>query len=142
MKKLKICAAIGVSILALFSSCNPMTAEDKEVKAASAAKAWLALVDEGKYNDSWMTAALYFKKAITKQKWEQSLTAVREALGKLISRKIKSKLYTKSLPGAPDGEYVVIQFSTPFENKVSAIETVTPMLDKDGQWRVSGYYIK
>ncbi|MGB5422961.1 MAG: DUF4019 domain-containing protein [Desulfobacterales bacterium] len=28
------------------------------------------------------------------------------------------------------------------ENKASAVETITPMLDKDGQWRVSGYYIK
>jgi hypothetical protein len=60
----------------------------------------------------------------------------------LISRKLKSKKYTTSLPGAPDGKYVVIQYETSFEHKKSAIETVTPMLDKDGKWRVSGYYIK
>ncbi len=47
-----------------------------------------------------------------------------------------------SLPGAPDGEYVVIQYNTEFENKKVAIETITPMLDDDGKWRVSGYYIK
>ena len=47
-----------------------------------------------------------------------------------------------SLPGAPDGEYVVIQFEASFGNKRASVETVTPMLDKDGQWRVSGYYIK
>ncbi len=47
-----------------------------------------------------------------------------------------------SLPGAPDGEYVVISYETSFTNKKSAIETVTPMLDKDGKWRVSGYFIK
>ena len=29
-----------------------------------------------------------------------------------------------------------------FENKASAVETVTPMLDTDGIWRISGYYIK
>ena len=46
------------------------------------------------------------------------------------------------MPGAPDGEYVVIQFETSFENKKHAIETVTPMMDKDGTWRVSGYYIR
>jgi hypothetical protein len=45
------------------------------------------------------------------------------------------------LPGAPDGEYVVIQFESSFEKKKSAVETVTPMLEKDGKWRVSGYYI-
>lgn len=47
-----------------------------------------------------------------------------------------------SLPGAPDGEYVVIQFETSFEKKKSSLETVTPMKEKDGAWRVSGYYIK
>lgn len=50
--------------------------------------------------------------------------------------------YMTSLPGAPDGEYVVVQFETSFTNKKAAAETVTPMLENDGQWRVSGYYIK
>jgi hypothetical protein len=53
-----------------------------------------------------------------------------------------SASYRTSLPGAPDGQYVVIKFNTWFENKKSAIETVTPKMDKDGMWRVSGYYIK
>ena len=44
--------------------------------------------------------------------------------------------------GAPDGEYVVIQFSASFAHKKSALETITPMLEKDGKWRVSGYYMK
>ena len=34
------------------------------------------------------------------------------------------------------------QIKTNFKNKKSAIETVTPMLDNDGEWRASGYYIK
>jgi hypothetical protein len=36
----------------------------------------------------------------------------------------------------------VIQYESSFEHKASAIETVTPMLGDDGQWRVSGYYIR
>jgi hypothetical protein len=68
--------------------------------------------------------------------------AVRAPLGKLVSRKLKSRQYAESLPGAPDGKYVVIQYDTVFENKKSAVETVTPMQDADGAWRVSGYYIK
>ncbi len=53
-----------------------------------------------------------------------------------------SKLYATSLPGAPKGQYVVVQYKTSFANKPSAIETITPMLEKDKKWRVSGYYIK
>jgi uncharacterized protein DUF4019 len=67
---------------------------------------------------------------------------VRKPLGKNLSRVVKSKKYSTSLPGAPDGEYVMIQFKASFESKKSAIETVTPMLGEDGLWRVSGYYIK
>lgn len=73
---------------------------------------------------------------------EDALHATRDPLGKLVSRKLKSADYKTSLPGAPDGQYVVIQYETSFEHKQSALETVTPMLDKDGKWRVSGYYIK
>lgn len=142
MKSAKIYAVIGVAILGLCLSYNLMASEDKEGKAVEAAKAWVALIDEGGYGESWDTAAVHFKNATAKDKWEQMLTAVREPLGKLVSREVKSKTYKKSLPGAPDGEYVVIQFTTSFENKISGIETVTPMLDRDGKWRVSGYYIK
>jgi hypothetical protein len=71
-----------------------------------------------------------------------ALTGARQPLGKLVSRKLKSATYTKTAPGAPDGEYVVIQYETSFADKASAVETITPMLDKDGQWRVSGYFIK
>jgi hypothetical protein len=67
---------------------------------------------------------------------------VRRPLGKVISREVLSKTYTKQVHGGPEGEYVVIQFKGSFENKGSAIETVTPVLEEDGAWRVSGYYIK
>lgn len=115
---------------------------EKEKAAVAAAEKWLALVDAGKYGQSWQEAAGYFRNAITREKWEQSLRAVRRPLGKLVSRKVESRTYTTAVPGAPDGEYVVIRFATSFGNKKSAIETVTPMREKDGSWRVSGYYIK
>ena len=74
--------------------------------------------------------------------FDPMVAAARKPLGKLVSRDLKSARYAASLPGAPDGEYVVIQFATSFENKKSAIETITPMRGADGKWRVSGYYIK
>ena len=119
-----------------------MADQDKEKAAVDASKAWLKLVDEGKYSESWDKAAEYFKNAITKEQWKTSLESDRSPLGDVLSRNLKSKQYTKTLPGAPDGEYVVIQYETSFKNKQHAIETITPMLDKDGRWRVSGYYIK
>jgi len=142
MKRVKIYAVMGIAILGLCFSSSSIASAEKEEQALEAARTWLALVDEAIYGDSWETAAVYFKSAITKEKWVQMLTAVRNPLGRRVSRELSSKTYMQSLPGAPDGEYVVIQFKTAFENKKSAIETVTPMLDSDGEWRVSGYFIK
>jgi hypothetical protein len=120
----------------------PKGNEAAEKAAVAASGAWLLLVDEGNYAESWNQASGLFKSGVTKEQWQNSLKAFRVPLGKVTVRKLKSKQYTKSLPGAPDGEYVVIQYETTFEKKQSAIETITPMLDKDGKWRVSGYYIK
>ncbi len=128
--------------LVVYGAVATAGSQGKERAAVSAAERWLAMVDEGRYSESWLEAASYFRSAVKQEQWEQSLRAYRKPLGKLVSRRVKSQAYKTSLPGAPDGEYVVIQFETSFENKKQAIETVTPMLDRDGKWRVSGYYIK
>jgi|SRR5579863_563243 len=104
--------------------------------------AWLKLVDDGNYGDSWDHASSYFRDNVTKETWQQKATGVRQPLGAVVSRKIIRVQYATSLPGAPDGQYVVVEYRTTFAHKKAALETVTPMLDKDGKWRVSGYYIK
>lgn len=122
-------------------------AEDKpeiEAKdaAQAAAEAWLELVDTGKYEASWDQAAELFKGAVTKEQWLQACPGVRIPFGKLISRKVTSREYAEKVPGGPDGKYVIIQFESVFEKKQSAVETVTPKLDPNGKWRVSGYFIR
>jgi hypothetical protein len=134
--KFLIAAVLILFIVPAYASPTP------QAEAQKSAEQWLALVDAGKFAESWENAAGYFKGAVSREEWSHSLDAIRKPLGALISRKLIAAKYTKSLPGAPDGEYVVLQFATSFANKKEAVETVTPMLDKDGQWRVCGYYIK
>jgi hypothetical protein len=134
--------SIACVILILLSWMPALASEADEKTAMEASDTWLKLIDNNQYVKSWETAAELFKNAVGKEQWNQSLNAVRKPLGKVIKRTVRSKQYAMSLPGAPDGEYVVIQYETSFENKKSSVETVTPMLDKDGKWRVSGYYIK
>ena len=122
--------------------CPIASAGNAETVAVTTAQQWLSLIDTGKYDQSWETAAALFKNAIAKAQWHQTIAAVRQPMGKLISRDLTTATYTTALPGAPDGEYVVIQFRSSFGNKKSAIETITPMKDPDGAWRVSGYFIK
>lgn len=131
-------------VIGIFLGVTAVVADSssREKAAIASAEKWLKLVDHGKYIESWKESADYFKRAVSQEQWEQAMKSGREPLGKLISRKVANALYTTSLPGAPDGQYVAIQFNTSFENKKSGVETVTPMVDKDGKWRVSGYYIK
>ena len=134
-----ICAALLLLPLAAGAAEKR---EDAEKSAVKAAEAWLKLVDQAKYGEAWDSAAEYLKNAVSKEDFGKSLGAVRKPLGKVKSRELKGAKYATSLPGAPDGEYVVIQFKTVFENKKDTVETVTPMLDKDKKWRSSGYFIK
>jgi hypothetical protein len=115
---------------------------DAIAAAKASALAWLALVDDGKYRESWSSSADLFKRHIDQATWQKQIDAVRTPLGKVGSRASKYAQYATSLPGAPDGEYVVVQFDTSFDKKKTAVETVTPMKDPDGHWRVSGYFIR
>jgi hypothetical protein len=116
--------------------------DDPEAAAASAAVAWLALVDAGSYAESWNAAATRFRQAVAQEQWQSSAARTRAPLGALKSRELQSATFKHTLGGAPDGEYVVVRFAASFANKAAAIETVTPMKDDDGTWRVAGYYIK
>ena len=137
MRKLAVVLLLGLW------SVPFVVAQDKNSEAGQkAADHWLAVVDKGDYAASYERASSLFKSAVSKDDWVQKVKAVRDPLGKVISRKLQSAQYTTTIPGAPDGEYVVCQYQTSFENKKSAIETVVTMLDKDEQWRVSGYFIK
>lgn len=126
-------------------SAEPFAAPEQEAlamgQAVRAAKSWLELVDKGEYAASWQEASDLFKMALPQEEWERKCAAARTPFGALISRERASAQYTETLPGVPDGKYVVIQFDTRFENKARAIETVTAQLEKDGNWRVGGYYI-
>lgn len=117
-----------------------------EVDAVETAKretvAWLSLTDTQQYASSWESAAALFQAAISKDDWVRSLGAARSPFGTFKSREVASAKFSTTLPGAPDGEYVVFQFSSSFEKKASAVETVTAMKGPDGKWRVAGYFIK
>jgi hypothetical protein len=115
---------------------------DAEKAAVESATRWLALQDDGNLAASWEESAQHLKSSVSKAQWTRMLRA-RVALGSLTSRKILSAAFAKvTLPGALEGQFVVIHYDSSFEHKTSAVEMVTPMLEKDGHWRVSGYSIR
>ncbi|WP_157725025.1 DUF4019 domain-containing protein [Vogesella sp. LIG4] len=109
--------------------------------ADTAARAWLALIDSNDFAASWQQAAALFKASISQQQWLDALHSARSPLGKLQARTLQSTVPARTLPGAPPGDYVVIQYRARFDNRAEAIETVTPQREADGSWRISGYFV-
>ncbi len=119
-----------------------VAADSKTIGAVMASEDFLLLVDTSQYAQSWDATSNFFKSQVPKEIWVKQLSSLSPAFGKVTNRQIVKAQQMTQLPGAPDGQYVVLQYDTTFENKRKAIETITPMLDKDGKWRVTGYYIK
>lgn len=128
--------------LLIAAAATPALAADTVAAARKAAESWLELVDAEDYAASWQQAAAFFKKQVSQAQWQAAATKARGPLGQLEGRSLAASQATSSLPGAPDGEYVVIQYKSDFANKKGAVETITPMKDPDGVWRVSGYFIR
>lgn len=138
---MKFRAAVLAFATALITSLS--YAQDANVtEATTAAERWLVHADKMDGSATWDQASSMFQSAVTKAAWTDALKSARTPLGAMKSRQARSAQFTRSLPGAPDGEYVVIQYDTKFENHASGVETVVPMRDKDGSWKVSGYVVR
>jgi hypothetical protein len=111
-------------------------------EAEAAARQWLALVDRVEYGASWDSSASAFRAALTKPEWEQALLQARGPLEPLVDRNLIDSRFTTSLPKAPPGQFVVLQYETKASKERTVVETVVPMREADGEWRVSGYFIR
>jgi adenosylcobinamide amidohydrolase len=136
--------ALGKQNGYLLPGAKPYVTETtrREKTVADAALKWLGTVDEGRLGDSWREASEVFRQSLKREAWEAMAGATRAPLGRRLSRQLHRSVYTKYLPGAPEGEYLVMEFITEFEKRADAIETLTSRLDQDGVWRVSGYFVK
>lgn len=141
MKVQFVLLPVALAVCLLASTANAAEAK-REAVAQGEALLWLGFVDAGNYDESWQAMSPEFKKEVNKRKWKSTVSAIRKPLGKVSSRKAKSAEYTKELPGAPEGEYVVAKFDTSFEKKPATVETVILVLGTDLNWRVSSYSVK
>jgi uncharacterized protein DUF4019 len=121
---------------------TPTPTPTREKPGLDVAGPWLAMVDAEQYGESWDASATLFKQSVTREQWVAALTKSRTPLGRVQARTLQAARYQTDLPGAPSGEYVQIQYDTTFLGGGESTETITPMKDADGVWRVSGYFIR
>jgi CubicO group peptidase (beta-lactamase class C family) len=131
-----------LSLLSL-SACGDATtsAPKPDPMSATVVEAWLGVMDQGDYARSWEMAGESFRKEVTKDTWVAMSKQVRQPLGNLISRKVKSAQHTEKLPELPPGSYFVAVFDTAFAELESAAETVIFAKEKKDQWKAAGYLI-
>ena len=124
------------------NDAGPDSAMAPMIAAASTeSDRWLDLIDHGRYADSWVAAAAVLQEGIPEKQWTADLAARQPKLGRTIMRERKSQSYSKTMRGAPTGDYVVVTYLTKFEKIPLAQETVAVAKDAIGQWHVAGYDI-
>lgn len=102
---------------------------------------WLSLLDANSWSASWNDTGKLFRSQLTQEQWVKTVQSVREPLGTVVSRVVNGSSKSKSLPGAPDGEYEILQYRTVFSKKADTIETVI-LAREDDKWKIVGYFIR
>ena len=137
--------AVLFGALVAFAHGQGMTPEQRD--ALNSAERWLVPVDAQRYADAWAMAATSFKGSVDRNKFRDGLRDVRKDYGRVVQRKAEKMGYLGSPPGPEDGgpkegAQISILFETRFVRDRMATEEMVMELEKDGVWRVAGYYIR
>lgn len=108
-----------------------------KAEVVDAARQWLALVDQDRWDESYRATGASFRKMNTAQVWTDVSEKMRAQFGAAKSRTFLSEQY---LPAPPYG-YEVVKFRASYANKAEAVETVT-LNRENGVWHVVGATIE
>jgi len=103
---------------------------------------WLAIVDQGRYEQSWDTAAKKFQMTMPKDGWVKIVSSWREPLGPIVKRDLADIRVAENPPGLPAGEYLVYVYQASFRNKKDVVEVLTVTQNETGEWKVLTYNLK
>jgi hypothetical protein len=115
---------------------------DQTKAGVEAAENWLALADAGKGAESWSAAGALFQGAVSQKDWADTLGKARTPLGALTKRTLADARATRTLPGAPEADYVVLQYQSSFANRPAATEMVVVVREADNRWKTITYLVR
>jgi Protein of unknown function (DUF4019) len=122
-------------------SVDPQISDQDLQQSLVDSNAWLKLVDQNKFDDSWNNASTTLKMIMSQKEWSKYLDKVRKPLGNATARGMVQQRTAVNPPGVPQGEYVVIFYQTNYANK-KGLEEIILIKESDGKWRPMSYYIK
>lgn len=108
-------------------------AQSEAAGAAKAAEAFLKLVDEGRWADSYAATGAEFRRLNTLKVWSDVSAKVRPPLGKVLTRDIVGNEF---VPAPPMG-YRLVKFRSTYANGTRQTESLS-LAWEDGAWKVAG----
>jgi len=131
---------VSMLLALLLAACDSPTTTLREQAARNTAEKWLAKADGGDHAGTWDMTTPEFRVQIRKEDWKARQETFYQQLGRPTRRELIAAKYTTSVPGVPEGEYVLIQYRRPVSAGGPVLETIT-MRRAGDQWQTAGYWI-
>jgi hypothetical protein len=112
--------------------------DDQSADALAVAKTWVAEIDAGQYDQSYLDGGSALHNKVTEDTWVRILKTERPLLGKVVSRTETEHFYRPNGFEGADGEFFVVSYQTAFESKPNEVEHVV-LRREDGRWHGVGY---
>jgi hypothetical protein len=138
-RRLAAWAVVAALTFAAPAAAQEATA-DAPPAAFHAAAAWLALVDSGRYDESWDGLGAPARQSVAREQWASILGRSRAQYAGAPVRVLAAAQQRDEIPGAPAGPYVILQYHSAFGTDRAATETVSLRLE-DGAWLPVGYFL-
>jgi hypothetical protein len=116
---------------------QPTLSDDRN--AIAAGTKWLALIDSGKAGAAWDLSSKQLQSTVTRAKFITAMRDARKSLGKLEERTAERFARSHQLPGAPDGDYALIEYTARFAKGKTLTEHLVWKIEDGDVWRVAGY---
>jgi DNA-binding CsgD family transcriptional regulator len=108
-------------------------ARSEAAAAARAADAFLALIDEGRWAESYAVTGVAFRRLNSLAVWTDVSERVRPPLGAVLTRDLAGNEY---VPAPPEG-YRLVKFRSTYANGTQQTESIS-LAWEDGAWKVTG----
>jgi hypothetical protein len=137
---------VVVAAFAFGSGAQAMSTAERN--AVNAAEKWLVFVDAERYAEAWPRASSSFQSKVGRQEWRDGARDLRRPYGRVVLRKAAKIAFVGAEAPTSDGgdlkpgATVAIIFDTKFAGSKNGHEEVSVEYEKDGVWRVAGYFIR
>jgi hypothetical protein len=127
----------GLGAAAALAQSGPNSADQD--KALASAKAFLALVKDGKFNTAWNThISQFFKQRTNQDVFAANMSMGRQNVGTLQSSRLVDVTYSaKDVGSGYVGDIYSVRFLNKYE-RGTFYDFLVLIKEADGQWRISG----